>query len=79
VKESRIVQISGKILIASNSNMVGLMNAQAIAESERPRGSRTAIRGVRFAALFSNAWADCESNVHLTTGEQKDEGPLSLR
>ena len=37
VNDSRIVQISGKMLIASSSSIVGAMKSQAIARSDRPR------------------------------------------
>src|ERR1700676_727732 len=37
VKDSRIVQISGKILIASSNAIDGVMNSHAIVRSERPR------------------------------------------
>ena len=37
VNESLIVQISGKILMASSSSMVGPMKSQAIERSDKPR------------------------------------------
>ena len=49
VKESRIVQISGKMLIASSSSIVGAMKSQAIARSERPRMRRLSGAGVAAA------------------------------
>ena len=35
-----MVQISGKMLIASSSTMVGVMNSQAMARSDKPRSRR---------------------------------------
>src|SRR6516164_4592149 len=43
VKDSRIIQIKGKILIASKSAIVGATNSQAMPRSDRPR--------TRFGAL----------------------------
>src|SRR4029077_8083235 len=37
VKESRIIQISGKMLIASNRAIVGEMKSKAVPRSDRPR------------------------------------------
>ena len=37
VKDSRIIQINGKMLIASNRAIVGVMNNQAMLRSDRPR------------------------------------------
>src|ERR1700689_1700251 len=45
VNESRIIQISGKMLIASRSAMVGVTNSHAMPRSDRPR-PRLATRGV---------------------------------
>src|SRR4051795_10246106 len=50
VNERRIVQISGKMLIASSSSIVGAMKSQAIARSERPRMRRCKGAGVASAA-----------------------------
>ena len=40
-----MVQISGKMLIASSSTIVGVMNSQAIARSDRPRDARGPFAG----------------------------------
>src|SRR5258708_18884289 len=45
VKESRIVQISGKMLIASSRTIVGAMNSQAIERSESPLARRATQSG----------------------------------
>src|SRR6516164_3824271 len=37
VKESRIIQINGKMLIASSRAIVGRMNSQATLRSDKPR------------------------------------------
>ena len=50
VNDSRTVQISGKMLIASSSSIVGAMNSQAIARSDRPRMRRASGAGVAWAA-----------------------------
>src|ERR1051326_7395941 len=46
VNERRMVQASGKMLIASSSRMVGVMNSQAMARSDRPRTRRATASGV---------------------------------
>src|ERR1700735_616794 len=48
VNDSRIAQISGKILIARRSSIVGRMKSQATARSDNPR-TRTAVAGARKA------------------------------
>ena len=45
VKESRIIQINGKMLIASNKAIVGVTNSQAMPRSERPRTRLAARNG----------------------------------
>src|SRR6516225_10688774 len=59
VNESRIIQINGKILIASKSAMVGATNSQAIVRSDRPRVRRTeresVCEGMRLIAA-SSGW-----------------------
>jgi len=47
VKDSRIIQISGKILIASKSAIVGATNSQAMVRSDRPRVRSTERESVR--------------------------------
>src|ERR1700751_211272 len=42
VKDSRIIQISGKMLIASSSAIVGATNSHAMARSDRPWTRRPA-------------------------------------
>jgi hypothetical protein len=49
VKESRIVQISGKMLIASSSRIVGAMKSQAMTRGPTgPRAPRPAGRARAF-------------------------------
>src|SRR6202020_578856 len=48
VNDSRIAQISGKMLIARRSSIVGRIKSQATARSDRPR-TRTAVAGARKA------------------------------
>ena len=50
VNDSRIVQISGKILTASNSTIVGPTNSQAMVRSDSPRTRRAKVLGVALAA-----------------------------
>ncbi len=56
VKDSRIIQISGKMLIASRSAIVGATNSQAIARSDKPRARQA---GLDFAggARVAEAWS----------------------
>src|SRR5271154_1050576 len=56
VKERRIAQISGKMLIASKRTIVGAMNSHATARSDSPV-TRRARRG---AALFATRSAKVE-------------------
>src|ERR1700679_3762155 len=46
--DSRIAQISGKMLIARSNSIVGRIKSQATARSDRPR-TRTAVAGARKA------------------------------
>src|ERR1700729_556052 len=48
VNDSRIAQISGKMLIARSNSIVGRIKSQATARSDRPR-TRTAVAGARKA------------------------------
>src|SRR4051812_31564814 len=50
VNDRRTVQISGKMLIASSSTIVGAMKSHAIARSDRPRIRRASGAGVAWAA-----------------------------
>src|SRR3954452_21547281 len=50
VNDSRTVQISGKMLIASSSTIVGAMNSRAIARSDSPRTRLASALGVACAA-----------------------------
>ena len=53
VNDSRTVQISGKMLIASSSTIVGAMNSHAIARSDRPRSRVASAGGVDCATRSS--------------------------
>ena len=55
MKERWIVQISGKMLIASSSTIVGAMNSQAMARSESPRTMRPALGGVALGDAIGDA------------------------
>src|SRR5208282_2534498 len=68
VKDSRIIQINGKMLIASNRAIVGVMNSQAMLRSDRPRvylairnrvctGVRTAMRSMGAPARLTAVMA----------------------
>src|ERR1700704_4044750 len=46
VNDSRIVQISGKILIASSNTIDGVTNSQAIVRSDKPRSRLASGAGV---------------------------------
>src|SRR3984885_3187757 len=48
VNDSRIAQISGKMLIARSNSIVGRIKSQATVRSDRPR-TRTAVAGARKA------------------------------
>src|SRR5580692_10004381 len=48
VNDSRIAQISGKMLIARSNSIVGRIKSQATARSDRPR-TRIAVAGARKA------------------------------
>src|SRR5690349_23285406 len=50
-----MVQINGKMLIASSSSIVGATNSQAIARSERPRMRSATPAGVAWAARATRA------------------------
>ena len=54
VNESRIVQISGKMLIASSRSIVGPMKSHAMARSERPRTFPASAAGVAAAARVAS-------------------------
>src|SRR5215510_10029371 len=68
VKESRIIQTSGKMLIASNSAIVGATNSQAIVRSDRPRTRRVArdLAGSLTPAIVASS--GCEIVVILSMG-----------
>ena len=66
VKESRIAQISGKMLIASRSTIVGAMNSQAIERSESPRAlPREALRRLRGHAIGESLGLILHDHGHL--------------
>src|SRR5882724_220668 len=54
VNERRMVQMSGKMLMASSSRIDGVMNSQAIARSDRPRMRLAKGRGVVSARRWPN-------------------------
>ena len=62
-----MVQISGKMLIASSSTIVGAMNNQAIARSDRPRIRRATPGGVARAAAAAARSSEELSSVKSLT------------
>src|ERR1700712_3486100 len=58
VNESLIVQMSGRMLMASNSSIVGPTKSQVIARSERPRMRVASAGGVAAAMVVKMGWAD---------------------
>src|SRR5689334_5815975 len=68
VKESRIIQTSGKMLIASNSAIVGVTNSQAMVRSDSPRTRRTGRDLAGSLAPGNVACSDCTIVVILSIG-----------
>ena len=67
MKDSRIAQISGKMLIASSSSIVGAMNIHATILSERPRTLLASGSGVARTAI-SAARSRMDALVSVTRG-----------
>src|SRR5579864_7751889 len=77
VKESRIAQISGNMLIASSRAIEGVMKSQAMLRSDRPRTRLTMRSGVRAATRSTKVSAWFRAVMAIPSGRAVSPAPTA--